>query len=118
MQSDVNNKQCFDCCKNFVKNWDFSGSPLVKTPLSRQVAEGLIPGGGTQEGLPSGSVVKNLPANAGALGDGGSISKWRQSPGGGNGNPLQYSFLENPMDRGAWPATVPGVTKSQTRLSD
>ena len=96
MQSDVNNKQCFDCCKNFVKNWDFPGSPLVKTPLSQQVAEGLIPSGGTQEGLPSGSVVKNPPANAGALGDRGSIPEWRQSPGGENGNPLQYSFLENP----------------------
>ena len=41
-----------------------------------------------------------------------------RSPGEGNGNPLQYSCLENPMDRGAWQATVHGVTKSQTRLSD
>ena len=40
-----------------------------------------------------------------------------QSPGGGNGNPLQYSCLENPMDRGAWWATVPGVTKSRTQQS-
>ena len=60
-------------------------------------------------------MVKNLPANAGGV---SSIPGSEKSPGGGNGNPLQYSFLENPMDRGAWPATVPGVTKSQTRLSD
>jgi len=43
---------------------------------------------------------------------------WEASPGEGNGNPLQYSCLENPMDGGAWWATVHGVTKSQTRLSD
>ena len=59
-------------------------------------------------------VVKNLPANAG---DTGSIPGSGRSPGGGNGNPLQYSFLENPMDRRAWWATVHGVTKSQTGLS-
>ena len=59
-------------------------------------------------------VVKNLPANAG---DTGSIPGSGRSPGGGNGNPLQYSFLENPMDRRAWRATVHGVTKSQTGLS-
>ena len=50
-------------------------------------------------------------------GDVGSIPGTGRSPGGGNGNPLQYSCLENPMDRGAWQATVPGVTKSKTRLS-
>ena len=58
--------------------------------------------------FPGGSVVKNLPANAG---DAGSIPGLARSPGGGNGNPLQYSCLENPMDRGAWWATVHGVTK-------
>ena len=52
--------------------------------------------------FPSGSVVKNLPANAG---DAGSISGLGRSPGGGNDNPLQYSCLGNPMDRGAWQAT-------------
>ena len=56
-------------------------------------------------------MVKNLPANAGDAGDTGSV------PGVGNGNPLQYSCLENPMDRGAWPSTVHGVSKSQTQLS-
>ena len=46
------------------------------------------------------------------------IPGWGKSPGGGNGNPLQYSYLGNPMDRGAQQATVHGVTKSQTRLSN
>ena len=56
-------------------------------------------------------MVKNPPANAGDARDKGSISGLGRSPGGGNGNPLQYSSLENPMDRGAWWATVHGVTK-------
>ena len=60
-------------------------------------------------------VVKNLPASAG---DPGSIPGSGRSPGEGNGNAFQYSCLENPMDRGAWRATVRGVTKSQTRLSN
>ena len=64
--------------------------------------------------FPSGSVVKNPPANAEAAGDIGSILGLGRSPGGGNGNPLQYSCLENPMDREAWWATVLGVTKGQT----
>ena len=59
--------------------------------------------------------VKNLPANAG---DSGSIPWSGRFPGEGNGHPLQYSCLGNPMDRGAGWATVHGVTKSQTRLSD
>ena len=59
-------------------------------------------------GFPGGSVLKNPPANAG---DAGVISGSGRSPGEGNGNPLQYSCLENPMDRGAWWATVCGVTK-------
>ena len=54
-------------------------------------------------------VVKNLPANAGDVRDEGSISGSERSPGAGYGNPLQYSCLENPMDRGAWWATVHGV---------
>ena len=63
------------------------------------------------EGFPGGSVVKNLPANAG---DVGLIPGSGRSVGGGNDNPLQYSCLGNPMDRGAWRAIVHGVTKSQT----
>ena len=61
-------------------------------------------------------MVKNLSANAGDIGDMGSISGLGRSPGGGHGNPLQCSGLESPMDRGAWQATVHGVAKSQTRL--
>ena len=57
-------------------------------------------------------MLKNLAANAGAAGEADLI------PGGGNGNPLQYSCRDNPMDRGAWWATFHGVAKSQTRLSD
>ena len=59
-------------------------------------------------------VVKNLPSNAGDIGDAGSIPGLGRYPGVGNGNPLQYPCLENPMDRGSWWATVHGVTKSQT----
>ena len=60
--------------------------------------------------------VKNLPANAGDLRDVGLIPGSGRSPEGGKGNPLQYSCLENSMDRGAWWATVHGVSKSQTPL--
>ena len=59
-------------------------------------------------------MVKNLPANAGDVRDVGSIPRSGRSLGGGHGNPLQYSCLENPMDRGACWATVYGVTKSWT----
>ena len=59
-------------------------------------------------------VVKNPPANAGDIGDTGSIPGSGRSPGEGNGNPLQYSCLENHMDRGAWQVTVHGVTESDT----
>ena len=69
-------------------------------------------------GFPGDSVVKNLPANAGDAGNAGLIPELGRSPGVGNGNPLQYSCLENSMDRGAWQATVPGITKSQTWLSN
>ena len=64
---------------------------------------------------PGGSEVKASACNAGEL---GLIPGWERSPGEGNGNPLQYSCLENPMDRGAWWASVHGVAKSWTRLSD
>ena len=58
-------------------------------------------------------VVKNLPPNAGDAKDVGSITGWRRSPGEGPGNPLQYSCLEDPMDREAWQATVHRVPKKQ-----
>ena len=63
------------------------------------------------EGFPGGSVLKNLPANAR---DTGSIPGPRRSPGEDNGYPLQYSFLENFMDRGAWQAPVHGDAESDT----
>ena len=67
---------------------------------------------GTQDqDLPGGSVVKNPPANAGDTGDAGLITGSRRSPRGGSSNPLQYSCLENPMDREAWWPTVRGVAK-------
>ena len=69
---------------------------------------GLNPRVKTSLGFPGSSGLKNLPANAG---DAGSIRCLRRSPSRGNGNPLQYSCLGNPMDRGAWWATVHGVTK-------
>ena len=65
-------------------------------------------------GFPSDEVPKNSPANAG---DVGSIPGLERFPGVGNGNPLQYSCLENPRDRGAWWTTVHGVAESWTRLS-
>ena len=61
-------------------------------------------------------MVKNLPAKARGIRDTGSIPRSGRYPGGEYGNPLQYSCLENPMDRGAWWAPVHGVTKSQTQL--
>ena len=62
-------------------------------------------------GLPDGSVVKNPPTSAGDAGDMGSVTRSGRSPGGENGNPLQYSCLENPMDRAAWQATVHGFAE-------
>ena len=64
-------------------------------------------------GFPGVSDGKESTCNAGDL---GLIPELERSPGEGNGNPLQYSCLENPMDRGAWQATVHGITKSQTVL--
>ena len=68
-------------------------------------------------GFPSGSAVKNQPANAeDAAGAMGSIPGLGRSPGEGDGYPLQYSYLENPMDRGAWQSMAHRVEKSQARL--
>ena len=66
-------------------------------------------------GFPGGSDSKESACNAG---DPSSIPGLGRSPGEGNGNPLQYSCLDNPMDRGAWRAIVHGLAKSQTQLSD
>ena len=67
-------------------------------------------------GFPRGSVVKNPPASAGDAGDVGLIPGSGRSPGGGHGNPSQYSCLQNSMNRGAWQAMVHGVAKSQSWL--
>ena len=79
----------------------------------------MVPGTGLfccnltlKRSFPGGSVVKNPPANAGGMGDTGWIPGSGRSPGEGKGNSLQYSCLGNPMDRGAWRATVHGVTES------
>ena len=61
-------------------------------------------------------MIKNSPANARDIRDMGSVPRSGRSPGGGHGDPLRYSCLENPMDRGAWRATVHSVAKSQTWL--
>ena len=68
------------------------------------------------EGLPWWLSGKESAYNAGDTGDPGLIPGLGRSPGGGHGNPLQYSCLENPLDRGAWQATVHRVAKSWTRL--
>ena len=68
----------------------------------------------SSEAFPRAQAVKDPPAN---VGDADSIPELGRSPGGGNGNPLQYSCLENPMGRGAWRATAHGVIMSETQLS-
>ena len=68
--------------------------------------------------IPGGSEDKESACNAGDTGAAGLIPESGRSPGGGNGNSLQYFCLENSMNRGAWQASVHGVTKSQTRLRD
>ena len=76
----------------------------------------VFPGGSEEcEVFPGGSEDKASACNTG---DPGLIPGLGRSPGKGNGNPLEYSCLENPMDRGAWRATVHGIAKSRTRLSD
>ena len=61
-------------------------------------------------------MVKNPPANAGDIRNLGSVPGWGRSPGGGQSNPLQYSCLENPMNRGVWWTIVHGITKTWTPL--
>ena len=70
------------------------------------------------QGFPGSTVVKKPPDNAGHAREMGLIPGLGRSPGARNGNPFQYSYLKNSMDRGAWRASVPGVAKSWTRLSN
>ena len=90
-------------------HYDFCRRPLRFPLLYRVILQGAF------QVAP---VVKNPPANAGDTRDVSLIPESGRSPGGGNGNPLQYSRLENPTDRGAWQAVVHGVTKSWTWLSN
>ena len=76
---------------------------------------GSILGTVSYQGLPRWLSGKESACQAGDM---GSVPGSRKTPGGGNGNPLQYSCLENPMDRGVWRATVHGAAKSRTRLSN
>ena len=87
-------------------------SPAGPLDCTRGLGAGL-----SEDGFQGGEVVKNLPANAGDTGDAISIPGLGRSPGEGNGNPLQCSCLENPMDRGAWQAPLLGVANSQRRVN-
>ena len=78
------------------------------------IQHGSLEHGHYDPGFPGGSVENNPPANEGDAGIAGSIAGSGRSPGEGNGNPLQYFCLGNPGNRGAWQATVRGVTKSWT----
>ena len=105
----------------------YSALLAVSSLRARQkgVSWGLFPkatnplhDGSTLRVFLGGAVAKNSTANAGDTGDVSLIPGSGRSPGGGNGNPLQYSCLENLKDRGAWQAMVHGVAKSWTKLSD
>ena len=86
--------------------------------LGRSTGEGIGLPTPVFVGFPGGSAGKESACNSGDTGDMGSIPGLGRSPGERNGNPLQYSCLGNPMDRGAWWATVHGVKKSQKQLSN
>ena len=100
------------------RNLSGENSRGVTVPLPSRVTPSRasrICGYHSHSGFPGGSDGKQSACNAGDL---SSIPGWEGSPGEGNGNPLQYSCLENAMDEGAWQATAHRVTKSQMRLSD
>ena len=82
--------------------WDV---PLWKVAVISPISQGFVKSKQDKVGETGGAVIKNLPANAGDAGDASSISGWGRSPDEGKGNPIQYSCLENSMDRGAWQAT-------------
>ena len=92
-------------------------SPKLSVPPKRDKRSNRC-GPYPRESFPVAPVVQNPPASAGDRRDAGSILGSGKSPGEGHGNPLQYSCLENPMDRGAWWATAHRVSKGRTRLSD
>ena len=90
----------------------FSGCPFPSKPPGMGLQRVGHDWETAQQLTPGGSVVKNPPAKAGDTGDVGSIPGWGRSPGGGSGNPPQYSCLENPIDREDLWATVRGVAKN------
>ena len=101
--------------------WGKLGLALVgRAMFSKVLIQLSADGWSCTPSLPRGSqvalVVKNLPANAGDIRDTGSVPGSGRAPRGEHGNPLQYSCLENPMDRGVWWATIHRVSKSWTRL--
>ena len=111
---------CFDLIKNSINIWviwwylEEKKFPIVEAIGNREHWT-LIYFLMLIMGFPGGSVVKNLPGNSGDI---GLIPGLGGSPGKENGNPLQYSCLGDPMDRGTWEATVRGLSKSQTQLSN
>ena len=98
------------------KEWPLGGQSSVQVEKGESVNSLLTIANNTELYIWVSLAVKNLPANAGDVREAGSIPGWGRSPGGGNGNLLLYSCLENPIDRGAWPATVQRVVHSQTQL--
>ena len=108
--------------KNRAKSWiPYSARARTQAESVSQLSSywGIYLGGKythMMQGFPGGATVKNPLANAGDAGDKGSVPGLGRSPGGGYGNPLQYFWLENPMERKAWWATVHRVTKSRTWL--
>ena len=92
--------------------------PLEQPERESMLEQSRLQGWTGSQSICPAKMVKNPPANAGDVRDTGSIPGLGRSLGGGHSNPLQYSCLENPMDRGAWWATVHGVAKSWPGLSD
>ena len=98
---------------------DYQASPGVNQKMNFILASKCITLDSVAvQGFPQWLSGKESACNAGDAGDVDSIPGLGRSPGGGNGNPFQYSCLKNPMDRGAWWAIIQSVAKSETRLSD
>ena len=98
----------------FIYKTRIINRPIFGLCWELQINSCKVPSGDFQVAF----MVKNMPATAGGVRDIASIPRSRRSPGGRHGNQLQYSWLENPTDRGAWWATVHCVSKSRTQLSN
>ena len=107
MLSDEGEKNERKLSRHFLISIGFMILSLLPLELFLQLVQPLW-------GFPGGAVVKNPPANAGDARNTCSIPESGRPPGVGNGNPIECSYLENSMGRGAWWATVPGVSKSWT----